>query len=134
MKAAISRALLERLRNEAAAAGDAEICGLLVGRAGVIEEAVAIPNAAPEPGWGFLLDPKRHIDAVRQARRSGKAVIGHYHSHPSADPFPSPADAAEAREEGVYWLILAANGSLLWLSRRGGQVLGSFDPVEMAIF
>ncbi|HZW46795.1 MAG TPA: M67 family metallopeptidase [Microvirga sp.] len=134
MKATISRALLDRLRNESAAAGDAEICGLLLGRDAAIEEAVAIPNAAPEAKSGFLLDPKRHIDALRDARRSGKAVIGHYHSHPSCDPFPSPTDAVEAREEGVYWLILAAGASRLWLSRRRGQVLGSFDLVEMAIF
>jgi proteasome lid subunit RPN8/RPN11 len=134
MKATISRALLERLRNEAEAAGDAEICGLLIGSSAAIEDALAIANAAPEPSSGFLLDPKRQIEGVRNARRSGIAVIGHYHSHPSGDPFPSPADAAEAREEGVYWLILAPRGSRLWLSRRAGQVLGSFDPVEMAFF
>ncbi len=59
------------------------------------------------------------------------AVIGYYHSHPSGNSAPSPADAARADAQGRCWLILTPAAAAIWVSRRGGAVLGAFEPVEL---
>lgn len=134
MRCAISRPLLERLLREAKAAHSREICGLLLGRAGVVEEAVPIVNAARDPRRSFLLDPAGHLAASRRARHAGRAIVGHYHSHPGGSAEPSYADAQAAEEQGLYWLIIAAGGARLLISRRGGGILGAFAGIEIELF
>ena len=121
---------MEALQRSAAAAGNREICGLLLGRPDLIDEAVPIPNASADPMRGFELDPASHLAASRAARQAGKTVVGHYHSHPSGNASPSTADALLAEEQGRLWLILARGEARLWDSRRGGKVLNAFEPVE----
>ncbi|MFN3944007.1 MAG: Mov34/MPN/PAD-1 family protein [Allosphingosinicella sp.] len=133
MPVTISRSLLDRLVAAAGAAAGEEICGLLVGREGAIEEAWPVANAAPDPRTGFLLDPEAHLAAARRARAEGRAILGHFHSHPSGDLTPSAADAALAGEEGRLWLILGAENARLWISRRGGPVQGAFLPARLEI-
>ena len=133
MKWAISSALLERLILEARAAGGRETCGLLLGSAGRIEEAWPIRNAAADPEYAFLLDPAPQLAAARAARAAGKTILGHYHSHPSGNADPSGADARAAGEEGTLWLIVAGPGAKLWKARAGGEMLGAFEPVEIAV-
>jgi proteasome lid subunit RPN8/RPN11 len=133
MNLAISRPLLDRLRQEAQAAEDMEICGLLVGKPGQIDAVVPLRNWDPEPKHGFALDPAEHVAAARHARVARMTVLGHYHSHPSGNAVPSMADAAQAHEEGVYWLIVAGREARLWISRRGGPVLRAFEPVELML-
>ncbi|QPQ55825.1 M67 family metallopeptidase [Allosphingosinicella flava] len=127
----ISRALLDRLRNEAAAAGPLEICGLLVGRVGQIEKTVASSNLAADPAQGFLLDPATQIAVQRRAREKGRTVLGCYHSHPSGDVRPSAKDAAQAEEEGALWLIVSRDAAALWIASKGGAVRGRFDAVAL---
>jgi proteasome lid subunit RPN8/RPN11 len=133
MKCGISSALLDQLKADAEAAGPAEICGLLVGEAGLVTAAVPLRNAHPQPDRAFALDLPQHLRAARAAREAGKTVLGHYHSHPSGNAAPSASDAVQAREEGIYWLILAAGEARLWMSCRGGSMLGSFEPVELVL-
>jgi proteasome lid subunit RPN8/RPN11 len=133
MRCGISSALLERLVRDAEAAGPIEICGLLLGEPGLIAGLAPVTNAHPEPGRGFALDPAGHVQAARAAREAGKTVVGHYHSHPSGNARPSQADAARAQEQDVYWMIVGAGEARLWISRRGGSTLGSFDPIELAL-
>lgn len=129
MNCAISRAVLDRLRTEARA--DEEVCGLLLARGGVIDEATPIPNSAIDRRQSFALDPQAHLAASGAARAAGKTIVGHYHSHPSGDPHPSAADAAEASEQGRYWLIVTASEARMWISRSGGSVLNAFEPVRL---
>lgn len=131
MHCAISRPLLDRLLGEAEAAAGVEICGLLIGKPGLISAFVPVSNAHPEPERAFALDPAEHVAATSRTRAAAKRVLGHYHSHPGGDAAPSSVDAAEAGEEGVYWLILAAGKARLWISRSGGPVLEAFEPVEL---
>jgi proteasome lid subunit RPN8/RPN11 len=125
----ISSALLARLQEEAEAAYPVEICGLLVGRDGRIEAAVASPNQAADPRGAFEIDPRLHLAVQRQARAEGGRVLGHYHSHPSGDAAPSREDAARAEVEGALWLILGGGKEALWVARQGGAVHGRFDAV-----
>ncbi|WP_106639195.1 Mov34/MPN/PAD-1 family protein [Allosphingosinicella vermicomposti] len=128
----ISRGVLARLRNEAAAAQPAEICGLLVGRAEEIQEAVASPNLALDPKRGFELDPCIQLPLQRQSRGEGRKILGHYHSHPSGDVRPSLEDERRAGEAGALWLIVSGDAAALWVARQGVAVHGRFDPVKIA--
>lgn len=133
MKRAISRPLLDRLQADATAAGTREICGLLVGGADAIDDAIGIPNAAADPTTGFALDPRAHLAVVRSSREAGRAIVGCYHSHPSGDRTPSGTDAVHADQQDYLWLILGGGGAELWRSRRGGPVLGAFEPIQLVV-
>jgi proteasome lid subunit RPN8/RPN11 len=102
----IRRDALDAIVAHARTAQPAECCGMLVGSGGSIEQAVAARNLEDRP-TRFLIDPKDHIDARREARRRGLEVIGFYHSHPYSPSWPSPADLAEATYAGALYLIVS---------------------------
>jgi proteasome lid subunit RPN8/RPN11 len=78
---------------------------VLVGTPREILEAVPSTNLADDPVRQFLLDPRVHIDARRDARRRGLAVVGFYHSHPHSAPEPSAADREGATYRDCWYLI-----------------------------
>jgi len=92
----ISRTALDAVVEHARAAAPAECCGLLLGTAASVEEAVRTGNIADDPSRRFLIDPKDHIDGRRAARARGLDVVGFYHSHPRSAAMPSETDVAEA--------------------------------------
>ncbi len=116
MKVAITRTLLDRIVARAAGTPD-EVCGLLLGREGVIEAGRAVENVAPDPARHFELDPAVLLAAHREARGGGMTVIGHYHSHPSGVAEPSATDAACATPDGTLWLIVAKGAARLWIAQ-----------------
>jgi proteasome lid subunit RPN8/RPN11 len=116
MSVTISSDLLLRLVAEAAASPDAEVCGLLFGAAGRIEAIAACANVAANPARTFEIDPAALFAAHRRARAGGLAVVGHYHSHPSGLPVPSPRDAAQAMGDGAVWMILGGGMARAWRS------------------
>lgn len=126
MEIRISRPLLATILARIAASPDEEVCGLLLGGAdaaggATVLAAPPVANVAEERGRRFELDPAGLIAAHRAARGGGPAVLGHYHSHPSGDVFPSPRDAAMALDEGALWLIGAPDGAhALWRAGRSG--------------
>ena len=107
---------------------DAEICGLLLAGEG---EMISRPanNVAADPTRFFEIDPAALIAAHRAVRKGGQAIIGHYHSHPSGDPEPSRADAADAVPDGSLWLIVTRDRARLWRAVPHGGVHGRFDAV-----
>jgi proteasome lid subunit RPN8/RPN11 len=116
MSVTISSELVQRLAAAADASPDAEICGLLFGAAERIDTAEACANVAANPARAFEIDPRALFAAHRRARRGGVPVIGHYHSHPSGLPVPSPRDAAQAMGDGAVWLILGGGIARVWRS------------------
>jgi len=110
------------------ASPDAEICGLLLAGAGAVSAQPA-RNVARDPSRFFEIDPAVLIAAHRAARDGGPAILGHYHSHPTGDPDPSPRDAADAAPDGSLWLILTRDRARLWRAVPHGQVHGRFDAV-----
>jgi proteasome lid subunit RPN8/RPN11 len=76
-------------------AAPAECCGVLVGTAAAVTAAVRAGNLSDNPNR-FLLDPKDHIRARRDARAAGLEIVGFYHSHPHSPAEPSETDRAEA--------------------------------------
>ncbi len=126
MKFAIASDVVETLRGQARAALPAEACGLLLGITGRVTRAVPARNIAVSPERGFEIDPATLLRAHRDARGSGEAVVGHYHSHPNGSSAPSRTDAARAIEDGQLWVIVADDTVAAWTMTATG-----FAPVEI---
>ena len=104
MELRVSRTACDDIVAHARAAKPAECCGLLVGSASSVTEAVPARNLADLP-TRFLIDPQDHINAIRHARDRGLEVLGFYHSHPHSPPVPSETDRAEAGYPEHLYLI-----------------------------
>ena len=110
----VSAAAWTAILDHAAAEWPREACGLLIGRTDATGEAVvaAADEAAnlSEADDAFEIDPVARIDLQRRLRAAGegRAVIGHYHSHPFGEAHPSARDLARAEEDGLVWLIVSA--------------------------
>jgi proteasome lid subunit RPN8/RPN11 len=88
-----------------------ECCGLLIGDADHIVEAVAANNVAADPMRRYEIAPADYFAQIRRcreltaARGTRLAVVGAYHSHPRSLPDPSPTDLAEAFSGFLYLII-----------------------------
>lgn len=109
----VTREAIDRMRAEAAACGDDECCGLLLGH-GRIELAHPAANVAPERRRRFEIDPQALVDAHRAARNGGLKVMGYYHSHPAGPLEPSSTDRAHAVGDGAVWAIVGGDGVTFW--------------------
>ena len=103
----VARGVLDAVVAHAREAAPAECCGLLIGRDGLVVEAIPTLNVAADRESRFVIDPKGHIDGRREARRRGLEVAGFYHSHPRSAASPSPADRAEAGYPDHLYLIVS---------------------------
>ena len=135
MTVEISSALLDRIRAEAAADPEREICGLLFGRDDRrIEDAGAAANVAADPARSFEIEPTALLAAHRAHRTGGLRLLGCYHSHPNGAAMPSPRDAdSVAPTAGFLWLIVASGAARLFREALDGSIHGAFDPVELAV-
>ena len=126
MKLEISRSLLGQILSQANADPAREICGLLGGKGMRVTHFRPCENVAADPATSFEIDPRVLFAAHRAARQGGPPIIGHYHSHPTGSPTPSPRDAAAAHG-GEVWVIVGGGEARAWLAR----CEGGFD--EMTI-
>ena len=95
----------------------AECCGLLIGRGTQdnlnIDEIIQSPNIAKgNKSTLFEIDPQIRLNTQRRLRNSPQRVIGHFHSHPDAPPFPSPTDLSMAFEAELIWAIVSVKNSV----------------------
>jgi proteasome lid subunit RPN8/RPN11 len=99
---AVMAAMVAHAREEA----PRECCGLLIGKGDLVVRSVRAKNADPR-ATRYLIDPRDHFAAMREARSEGAEVIGAYHSHPASPPVPSPTDIAEANSgpDFVYVIV-----------------------------
>lgn len=102
LPASVRAALVSHARGEA----PLECCGLLIGTAGAIEDAVPARNAR-RSATAFLIEPADHFAAIREARARGRQVVGAYHSHPQSPAVPSPADIAQALDPALLYVIVS---------------------------
>ena len=108
----ISRAAIDDIVAHARESVPGECCGLLLGEGGAIVQSVRAVNIAADPTRRFEIDPQDHIDARRDARGRGLAVLGFYHSHPRSPAEPSPTDLAEASyPDHLYLIVSLAEGT-----------------------
>ena len=105
----LPRAVRDAVVAHAREAAPRECCGLLVGSPTAITSAIRARNLSGNPER-FLIDPKDHIQARRDARALGLDVIGFYHSHPHSAAAPSATDLAEAAYPDHLYLIVGLAG------------------------
>jgi proteasome lid subunit RPN8/RPN11 len=132
MTLTISRADLDEILRLAARDPAHEICGLLLGRDGVVGRVLPCRNVAVDTASAFEIDPAALFSAHRAARAGGAAILGHYHSHPNGLARPSPRDAAAA-QPGTLWMIVAGDMAGCWRAIAGGVVEGMFEPVGLIV-
>ena len=123
----VSRAALAEMRAAADRAAPAECCGILLGRGGRIERALAAANVHPTPRTHFEIDPQALVDAHRAARAAGPQVIGYYHSHPAGPATPSVTDLAQAAHDGSVWAIVGEGGVAFWRDGEHGFAALSYE-------
>jgi proteasome lid subunit RPN8/RPN11 len=122
MEIRVSRAVLDRLQEEARSAAPEECCGILLGRGDLIEEARAAANVAGDRRLRFEVDPQALVHAHRAARGSGPAVLGYYHSHPNGPAEPSLTDRTQAAHDGSVWAIIGESAVTFWRDEEAGFV------------
>jgi len=103
---------------------------MLLGTPDVVIDARRARNLATDANR-FLIDPKDHIDARREARARHLEIVGFYHSHPRSAPVPSPTDLAEASYPDHLYLIVGLAGeqpdARLYRLEAGGFTELTFD-------
>jgi proteasome lid subunit RPN8/RPN11 len=102
----VRQTVLDSVTAHARAAAPMECCGLLIGSSDLIDESWPARNLRDSP-TRFLIRPRDHFDALRVARRTGRAVRGAYHSHPHGPRHPSPTDAAEMHDRLLLQMIVS---------------------------
>ena len=102
----VRRSALEELIAHARAEAPNECCGLLLGAAGAIDQAIPARNVRRSP-TRFQIDPADHFAALRLARSTGRLVVGAYHSHPNGPSRPSATDAAELNDAALIYVIVS---------------------------
>ena len=120
MAIAVTSGTMATLLAEAARAAPEECCGLLLGRAGIVDTACPAANVAADRERHFEIDPAALFVAHRAARSGGPALLGYYHSHPLGHALPSATDCAHASCDNRVWAIIARGEVTFWRDGPGG--------------
>lgn len=126
----VTRQVITAIEAAARAAHPHEACGILLGAAGEITQAVPARNVHPEPATHFEIDPQALIDAYRATREGGAEVLGYYHSHPRGAPAPSAIDAALASGDGRIWAIHGEGRTAFWADTPTGFEALSYTAID----
>ncbi len=103
-----------------------EACGLLAGEPGAEHARRFYPcrNAA-ESSRVYIVDPRDHLRADRDAEDRGLEIIGVMHSHTHTEAYPSPTDVAQAPDPAWHYVIVSL--------KREAAVLRSYRIVDGGI-
>jgi proteasome lid subunit RPN8/RPN11 len=80
-----------------------EMCGLLAGRAGIVDRVWPVPNARQSP-VAYRMDGPEFAAAMRGCDFE---PLGIFHSHPAGPPVPSPTDVAEAAYPDAVYVVIS---------------------------
>ncbi|GHU53613.1 Mov34/MPN/PAD-1 family protein [Clostridia bacterium] len=87
-----------------------EACGLIAGSksgSDIIVEKVYLLNNPDKSPRHFSIDPKEHLDAVKDMRKNGYRPLGNFHSHPESPARPSEEDIRLAFDPSAVYLIVS---------------------------
>src|SRR3954469_9304708 len=91
-----------------------ECCGALVGRDGIVNAIVALPNTTEEgPRRRFMVRPSDYQLAERRAPELGGDLLGFYPSHPDHPARPSQYDLDHAWPTFAYIIVAVAGDGLI---------------------
>jgi proteasome lid subunit RPN8/RPN11 len=104
----LKRAVLEKIRAEAARAYPHEGCGALLGRdLGLVDETLPLPNQDHDsPRTRFSVSPRDYMAVESAADERGVRLLGFWHSHPDHPARPSSTDRRYAWE-GLLTVVIA---------------------------
>jgi proteasome lid subunit RPN8/RPN11 len=89
-----------------------ECCGALVGRDGLVQQVVPLPNTTEEgPRRRFLVRPSDYRVAEQRAGELGGDLLGFYHSHPDHPARPSQYDLDHAWPTFAYIIVAVTGGA-----------------------
>jgi proteasome lid subunit RPN8/RPN11 len=112
--------LQQLLVGETKAALPHECCGLLIGAHASdcieVSDIAISDNLADDPSQSFEIDMRLRLRFQKELRGTSKSVIGHYHSHPNGRVGLSGTDKAQAWEDQMVWLVIAAGEETFTLS------------------
>jgi proteasome lid subunit RPN8/RPN11 len=118
----ISKKDIALIQSEFKANKPYEACGLLIGiisgSTALAEKALPVTNTK-RTRRSFELDPKEHYDAWNEAERSGKEIVGVYHTHPVSSAVPSLWDRETMENAPSVWLIAGADGMRAYVWENG---------------
>lgn len=133
----VAQGVLDAIEAHARRESPRECCGLLVGDATAILEAVATGNSAADPLRRYAISPVDYFAQIKRCRarttESGKpiAVVGAYHSHPRHEPEPSPTDLQEAFEGFLFVIAGPVDGSVPLSIKAYRLVYGNLQPIQL---
>jgi proteasome lid subunit RPN8/RPN11 len=118
----ISRRDIELIQAELEVNKPYEACGVLIGTingsTALVEKALPVTNSK-RTRRSFELDPKEHYDAWNEAEKSGKEIVGVYHTHPVSSAVPSLWDRETMENAPSVWLIAGADGTRAYVWENG---------------
>ena len=113
----ITQELLLQINEEAEKSYPNECCGFIIGILNVpknktAEEIIPCDNQFDENEkfHRFLIRPEEMLKVQRNAAKSGKDIIGFYHSHPDCRAIPSEYDRTHALPIYSYVIASAVKG------------------------
>jgi proteasome lid subunit RPN8/RPN11 len=111
MAIVLGRSIVGAIRRHARDAYPNECCGALIGTAGEVLDAFALPNTTEEgPRRRFLVRPDDYRAAESRAAESGLDLLGFYHSHPDHPAVPSQYDLDHAWPVFSYVIVSVREG------------------------
>lgn len=123
MKITIKRSDFDKMYEHALGQRPDEACGLVAGKQAAdgsrtIEKVYLLTNT-DHTSEHFTIDPREHLNAVKDMRSHGITPLGNWHSHPASPSRPSEEDKRLANDSLASYLILS-------LEKEGEPVLNAF--------
>jgi proteasome lid subunit RPN8/RPN11 len=91
--------IIAHAREGRATPEEAEVCGVLLGKDGVVSEFMRIKNIAEQPRVRYEMDPQGLFQLMRRLDDTGMELIAIYHSHPHTRAYPSVTDRGNAHDD-----------------------------------
>lgn len=124
------------MEHHAEAHSPEECCGILVGRVSPhlseVHDVLPSRNVAEDRRRRYDIDPRQLLDAHREARLTGRDVVGYFHSHPASPAVPSRTDGAHAWPNTSYVILGLEDGRVTSL-RSWRWLDEGFDEEELLI-
>ena len=102
----IPRVLFRRMVNHCREEKPLEACGMLVGQRALALGGYAVTNKARSP-VRYYMDEDEQLAAWTDMENQGLELMAIYHSHPTAEPRPSPADVKLAYYPEAFYIIVS---------------------------
>lgn len=109
-----------------------EACGVLLGDQNEVKQIVPLLNIAVSPRNSYRIDDRSLVQTFFNAKRTGLAVMGFYHSHPKGDPIPSQTDIRQSTYPELPHLIVGMRSGEPHLAAWAIQY-GQVQPIEVVL-